>query len=282
MMKKIFIPCFAALIAFSNPTLAQTNEVVQLNARIAQLENQIQTLSRAVFRGDVKASDFSAPPAGGTGVSASAFTELDIKINQLESQIQQMTGALEEQQYKIDQLTRQLESGAAMPSNTATTMAQPTVTQPLDLTTDELTTTPTINNTNTTLAAGTNPDELYEKSFVDIRDGNYDAAEAGFKVFMANYPDHKLASNAQYWLAETYYVRANYTEAAKLFAQGYQDYPDSSKAADNLLKLGLSLGKLGNTEDACLSFQQLKTQFPDETGPVMRRTDQEIKNLNCE
>ena len=282
-MKKILIPCFAAFMAFSTPSFAQSNEVVQLNDRIAQLENQIQTLSRAVFRGDVKPSDFAAAPAQ-TGISANAFSELDIKINQLQNQMQQLTGQIEEQQYRIDQLMQQAAAGTAMQDSTNLNRQPfPGADAPVPLATDtginpSVTTPVPANN----LASTASADELYEKAFVDIRDGNYDAAESGFKTFLSNFPDHTLTSNAQYWLAETYYVRANYTEAARLFAQGYQDFPESSKAADNLLKLGLSLAKLNKTEDACLSFQQLKTQFPDETGPVMRRADQEIKNLNCD
>ena len=90
-----------------------------------------------------------------------------------------------------------------------------------------------------------------------------------------------LAPNAQYWLSETYYVRGDYKESAKMFAQGYQDYPQSPKASDSLLKLGLSLEKLGKKEDACLSFQQLKKEFPGDNVPASRRASQEIKQLGC-
>ena len=319
MMKKITTSFLALAIAFSTPVEAQTNEVSRLNNRIAQLETQIQTLSRAVFRGDVDASAFAAPPAGAGGSSA-VVAQMDVKISQLETQLRQLTGQMEEQRYEISNLTRQIEE---MSRNGLGAQAQPmangnsgTFTNPnanLDsgatadspgaptaLTggNDGVFSTPSaLQNPNAaangqgTLNTGAstavsaelagNPDQLYEKAFVDIRDGNYDAAASGFQTFLTNYPDHTLTSNAQYWLAETYYVRANYTEAAKLFAKGYQEFPESSKTADNLLKLGLSLSKLGKNDDACLSFQQLKTQFPDESGPVMRRADQELKNLNC-
>lgn len=283
MMKKTFALIGFGLLVSAAPVMAQSNDVSQLNARIAQLENQIQTLSRAVFRGDVPPPQFDGPA---TGNNASAVATLEVRLSQLENQIQELTGQIEEQQYQINQLNRQAIAVEAPPLRpvSPTNEVTPTYTAPTEPDTMPVTTTTPAPAANVSAAsfAGLSPDELYEKSFVDIRDGRYDTAEAGFKTFLEQYPDHTLASNAQYWLAETYYVRADYTESAKLFANGYQQYPDSPKAADNLLKLGLSLGKLGKTEDACLSFEQVKTQFPDETGPVMRRTEQEMKNLNCE
>ncbi len=285
-MKKTFAYIGLGLMIAATPVLAQTNDVSQLSSRIGQLENQIQTLSRAVFRGDVPPPQFDAPAPA----NAAAVATLEVRLSQLEAQIQELTGQIEEQQYQMNQLQQQLQAQATQPVVVDTTPRQPAAT-PYSTTDVTPTYTAPVETPATTPAApspavtasfdGMTPDQLYEKSFVDIRDGNYDSAEAGFKTFLDKYPENALASNAQYWLAETYYVRADYTQAAKLFAQGYQDYPDSSKAADNLLKLGLSLGKLGKTEDACLSLQQIKTQYPEETGPVMRRTDQEMKNLNC-
>lgn len=304
-MKKTFALIGLGIALTAAPVMAQPNDVSQLSGRINQLENQIQTLSRAVFRGDVPPPEFNAAPAP---ANSAAMATLEVRLSQLEAQIQELTGQIEQQQYQMNQLKQQMESQAAVtapPANAVAVDGEPM--RPVQMTPNTPTTpysdteviptysapaptvdAPVATNTPAANAAalsaidGLSPDQLYEKSFVDIRDGNYDAAELGFKTFLDKYPDHSLASNAHYWLAETYYVRADYNQSAKLFAQGYQDYPESSKSADNLLKLGLSLGKLGNTEDACLSLQQIKTQFPDETGPVMRRADQELKNLNCE
>ena len=49
-------------------------------------------------------------------------------------------------------------------------------------------------------------------------------------LFLEKHPQDDLASNAQYWLGETYYVRKNYQDAAFAFAEGYQRYPESRKA----------------------------------------------------
>ena len=265
-------------------SLAQPNDVSQMTGRINQLENQVQTLSRAVFRGEKPPQGtVTATPANST--SGRALANMDVRLSQLESQIRDLTGQIEEQQYQIRQLSDRMDSGQTG-SNTAASgntgmQASPVGTpqrlgnaSPQNNMQQNTAPDPTLSN----IPA----DELYESAFANIRDGNYQQARNGFQAFLDTYPDHKLTSNAQYWLAETYYVGGDYTESARLFAKGYQDYPDSSKTADNLLKLGLSLAKIGKMEDACLSFDQLESQFPNESGPVMRRARQESANLNCD
>src|SRR5690606_27427724 len=97
---------------------------------------------------------------------------------------------------------------------------------------------------------------LYDAAFQALREQRYERAEAAFKEFLNRYSDDALAGNAQYWLGETYYVRGNYQESAKVFAHGFQKYPKSSKAPDNLLKLGLSLAQNKKTKEACLTLHQ--------------------------
>ena len=80
-------------------------------------------------------------------------------------------------------------------------------------------------------------------------------------------PQDYLAGNAQYWMGETYYVRGRYQDAAVTFAEGYQKYPTNSKAPDNLLKLGMSLGQLGKKADACVAFAQgFEQEIPHRAG----------------
>jgi tol-pal system protein YbgF len=98
---------------------------------------------------------------------------------------------------------------------------------------------------------------------------------------MSQYPGHPLTANAQYWLGETYYVRGNYKEAARTFAQGYQDYPKSGKAEDSLYKLALSLGKMGRKDDACLSLRQMEKVYAADSGPLHAKMQDQIKQLAC-
>ncbi len=129
--------------------------------------------------------------------------------------------------------------------------------------------------------AGATPEEKYSQAFNLLSQANYDQAEVALRDFLKEYPDHRLAGNAKYWLGETYYVRGQYKEAAVTFAEGYQTYPDSPKAADNLLKLGKSLSALGQTSDACGTYGELVRRFPSAAPTVLKQADQERRRLAC-
>jgi tol-pal system protein YbgF len=123
--------------------------------------------------------------------------------------------------------------------------------------------------------------EQYDYAFGLLRAADYANAEVALGTFIKSHPDNSLTSNAHYWLGETYYVRGKYGDAAAAFAEGYQKFPKSSKAADNLLKLGMSLGQLNQKKEACLSFAELGNKFPDASAAIKRRADQERGRLNC-
>ena len=91
-----------------------------------------------------------------------------------------------------------------------------------------------------------------------------------------------MAGNAQYWLGETYYVRGQFREAAVTFAEGFQRYPDSPKAPDNLLKLGKSLAALGQSADACGTFAELVTRYPQAPATIHQQAATEQQRLSCQ
>ncbi len=85
-----------------------------------------------------------------------------------------------------------------------------------------------------------------------------------------------------YWLGETYYVRGDYQKAAVAFAEGFQTYPDSAKAPDNLLKLGMSLASLGSTQAACGTFTVLLDRYADAPATILSRAQRESQRLGCQ
>ena len=66
----------------------------------------------------------------------------------------------------------------------------------------------------------------------------------------ASLADELPSGIGQATLGETYYVRGDFPNAARAFAEGFQKYPKSGKAPDNLLKLGMSLQAQGKPEQA--------------------------------
>jgi tol-pal system protein YbgF len=114
-----------------------------------------------------------------------------------------------------------------------------------------------------------------------MKDAKYPAAEAAFKEFIVAHPKDQMAGNAQYWLGETYYARGKYMEAATAFADGYKRYPKSAKAPDALLKLGMSLARAEQKQNACIALAKLGNEFPHAAASVRQRAASEIKKLGC-
>ncbi len=112
-------------------------------------------------------------------------------------------------------------------------------------------------------AAGEQP--TYDAAFAALKDGRYAESARRFQAFLDQYPSSGLASNAYYWLGESYYVTQNYKIALQSFQTLLQRYPDSQKAPDALLKVGYSQYELKQWDQAEATLNQVVQTYPDTT-----------------
>lgn len=130
-----------------------------------------------------------------------------------------------------------------------------------------------------TLPAGA-AQQQYDQAFAMLARADYDGAERALKTFLRQHPNDGLAGNAQYWLGETYYVRQDYNNAAIAFGEGFQRYPKSSKAPDNLLKLGMSLAQINKKPEACAALGRLE-QMHEAAANIKDRARRERQRIGC-
>lgn len=123
--------------------------------------------------------------------------------------------------------------------------------------------------------------QLYETAYGHLLQQDYGAAEAGFDEFVKRFPSDPLAPNAQYWLGEAHFVRGQFKQAAEAFLKGYKTYARSSKAPDSLLKLAMSLDRLGQRDAACSSYSELMSRFPNAPNHIRTRTQTERQRIGC-
>jgi len=126
-----------------------------------------------------------------------------------------------------------------------------------------------------------NAKQDYDTAYGYLLRQDYGAAEASFEDFLKAYPNDPRAGDAQYWLGETHFVRGSYKSAASAFLKGYQTYAKSNKAPDSLLKLAMSLDRLGQKDAACSSFGELVSRFPDAPAHVKDKAASEQRRLSC-
>jgi len=118
----------------------------------------------------------------------------------------------------------------------------------------------------------------YQAAFDLIQARKYEDANRAFRDFLAAFPQSPLVDNAQYWLAETYYVRRQFKDALPEFIKVTTQYPQSAKVPDALLKVGYCQVELGDKTAARTSLQQVMRQFPDTT--AARLATQRLEQLS--
>jgi len=102
----------------------------------------------------------------------------------------------------------------------------------------------------------------YDAAFSALKGADYPKAISGFKGFVASYPQSPLASNAQYWLGEAYYVTRDYPNAITAFQTVTAQWPDSRKAPDALVKIGFTQAALGRNGDAKVTLESVLQRYP--------------------
>jgi tol-pal system protein YbgF len=113
-------------------------------------------------------------------------------------------------------------------------------------------------------AAG-NDQQAYNSAFELLQARRYDEAANAFNRFLTAYPGSVLRDNAQYWLAETHYVRRQFAEALPQFQRVLDDYPQSAKLPDALLKIGYCNYELRRFDAARQALEQVTRMYPDTT-----------------
>ena len=106
---------------------------------------------------------------------------------------------------------------------------------------------------------------LHFNKAIEIDNNNY-----YIKINLAN----ALTNTGEYEEAEK-----NYIEAALIFAEGFQKFPDSIKAAEMLFKLSQSLYQVEKTNEACKTMEKLIIDFPK--NKIIPQTKKQIVEYNC-
>ena len=300
-----------ALLAVAAPSLRAPAQDLTTAQRLDRLERDLSMLQRQVY-----SNSGSAPELGDESGNPA---DIEVRMERLEQQMRDLTGRFEEVTNQLDQLRQRVEqinsdigvrlgqgAPAPLPAFPGPRMPRPvpatagpvpgivppdvsapppengTLTPPMAL----LPRTADIGGagkpnppTGGVLPSGSTSAQ-YNFAFGLLKEADYPAAEQALRAFVQQHPDSALAGNAQFWLGETYYARGQYRAAASAFAAGYQRYPKGPKAADGLLKLGMSLARADERHNACLAFAQLDHDFPH-SSLARERASAEKKRLGC-
>ena len=303
------------IIFFANISFAQQDKMNELLDRLEKIQKDIQTLEKAVYSKNVNL------PSDNVVVNE-ALTRQLAKISELEKQIQQLTSKFEENNFKVQQLSDQLnkvsndsqlrlqqlennrtvsdkvsapkevivEKNIPIKKNETNILNTEEINkeeesiiqeQPVQSENIKLKEKEKVNKPKTKVLPKVSIAEQYKYAMNIMKSGDFEKAEIAFKEFVDTHSKHELAGSAQFWYGETFYIRQLYEDAASAFLEGYQKYPNSPKAPENLLKLGVTLAELGEIEQGCKMIINLKKAYPKTDAAILQKSSYEKKRFNC-
>ena len=303
------------LISFQfNSTFAEEEEIYlkSISDQIQVITKDLKTLEKAVYQKSDVVSLKPSSSLGSDGLNEEIMTKHLLKLNEIENQIRQLTNKFEEVNFKLDKLSTrvtkiqsdtQLRFSDLENSETKTKekqVALPGSSKPQDFgaapgyQSSNLPKEQSINSiesAQTVIAEEPEkrdsllPDkpakEQYEFAVSFMKIGDYETAEFALKEFIDKNKDHDLAGSAQYWYGETFRIRQLYSDAATAYLDGYQNYPKSIKAPDNLLKLGITMVQLGEKDQGCKMISGIKKEYPKANKSVLQKAQYEQKKFKC-
>jgi len=92
--------------------------------------------------------------------------------------------------------------------------------------------------------------------------GDFKGAADKFGAFAQDYPGGPLTGSAQVMQGDALGQAGDTTGAAKAYLAAFSADPKGKAAPKALLKLGASLGLLGQTQDACVTLNEVGVRFP--------------------
>jgi tol-pal system protein YbgF len=123
--------------------------------------------------------------------------------------------------------------------------------------------------------------EQFKAAVAAYHAGQYADAEALFKAYLEANKGAANAPDAIFYIGETYMQRSRPREAAEQYLRVSTEYAKSPRAPESMVRLGLALARLGNTEQACATFAEIGRRYPTAPSSVKRSADRESQTLRC-
>ncbi|MEE1878447.1 tetratricopeptide repeat protein [Altererythrobacter litoralis] len=302
------------------PALAQEQSS---EARIRKIESEIRALQRQVFPGgdarffEPEISTAQAPdrnPASTT--STTAVTDILVRLDTIEAQLQSLTAAGEENRNAVALLEERVAAleanGAPVPDETSAPAEEPAATQsnlaamtgtaarqtaelPPAAATAPATTaaaTPAATGPTATRLAGvqaiTKPqtedagDDEYTYGFRLWEARYFPEAQQQLSLFVEKYPSHWRTTYGRNLLGRAYLDDGKAREAAPWFLRNYQVDKQAARAGDSLLYLAETMIVLNDTSRACIALAEFAETYPAlATGRLQSQYDSNRQKVKC-
>lgn len=298
----------AAAVIAAVPVAAGAQDAAAEEARLRKIEAEVRALQRKVFPGgdgrffEPQIAPGSQTPAdngqvmGVISPATTAVTDILVRLDALEAQLQSLTARSEEQANTIAKLELRLaalEAGAAPAAAAPMVAAAAPVTTPSQPAPRAATPAPTPAPATARVATPTpaparaappaaSPsaerlaavqaiakpqtadagDDEYSYGFRLWTAGFYPEARQQLTKFVEQYPTHPRISFGRNLLGRAFLDDKLPEEAARWFLKNYQSDKNGARAADSLLYLGNSMIVMKDTKRACIALAEFAETYP--------------------
>ena len=125
-------------------------------------------------------------------------------------------------------------------------------------------------------------DELFKGALNLFDSGQNQLAEQRFSEFIERFPTSTKLSSALFWRAEVRVKNENWIGAANDYLESFTINPNGESAAKTLFGLGVSLGAIGETEQACLTLDEVGSRFENIEKNLLAEIIKAKNLLNCD
>ena len=105
--------------------------------------------------------------------------------------------------------------------------------------------------------------DAYMEAYGAYKEDRTVEAREKFKALLMDYSENEYSDNARFWIAESYYKDGNYEDAILAYEELFKKNPDSDKAPGAMLKQGLAFYALKDKDTGRIILEKLVDKFPE-------------------
>jgi tol-pal system protein YbgF len=111
-------------------------------------------------------------------------------------------------------------------------------------------------------SGGGDPQALYRTAVDQMGRGSLNTARAAFEEFLTRHPNHELAPDAHFYVADVMYQQENFEQALEAFQEIQSRFPTATRVPDSLYRIALIQIEMDDVEAAEQTLQRIVNTYP--------------------
>jgi tol-pal system protein YbgF len=261
-----------ALLALAPFAFGANKEMMELQRDVALLQDQVRTLQSSVDMKVATIQTLVQQTLDSVNRTNTAVAVMENRFSDaMKQQQQSVTAPVASVGQKLDQMSEdfravresvldmntrmgKLDAKMADLQNLVNTIRTPPAAPPAS---------PTDPQTPTGPPPGLQAETTYTNAYRDYLGGKYDLAMQEFSDYLKYFSNTQFAPNAQYYIGDIYYKKADYNNALQAFDAVLEHYSDNNKTQDAHYMKAMSLLGVGKNDAAAREFRDVISRYPD-------------------